>query len=310
MTAALEARGVGMALGKTPVLDWVDLDLHEGQVTALIGPNGAGKSTLVRVLSGLSKPQAGTVTHEERIATALQAPALARRSVEANIRLAQRWWGVPRHDRERRCMDSLVALGVDQLASRRGDRLSGGEARRVHLARVLALDPKILLLDEPFAGLDPATRADLLYDTSSVLRSDDRATLVIVHDRAEAWALADRVAVLLDGKIAAEGTPSEIFERPSSAAVAEFVGFVGRQKVDGGIRYLRPADVLVDPNGPVEGTVRRRIPVEEGVRLELETPSGVVVTVMPAPGPEVGATVRVRIVGGTVIAAPIVKAET
>jgi ABC-type sulfate/molybdate transport systems ATPase subunit len=198
-------------------------------------------------------------------------------------------------------METLRALGADHLASRRGDRLSGGELRRVHLARVLALDPDILLLDEPFAGLDAATRADLLYDAASALRSSERTTLIVVHDRAEAWALAESVAVLLDGRIAAQGTPSEVFERPPTAAVAEFVGFAGRLVEAGGVRYLRSTDVRLDADGDIEAVVQRRIPVEDGVRLQLATPAGGLVAIAPTPGPDVGDTVRVAVTGGVLL---------
>ena len=113
------------------------------------------------------------------------------------------------------------------LAERHAHTLSGGEARRVHLARVLAVRPDVLLLDEPFAGLDPTARADVLYDLAAILRDADRATCVVVHDRAEAWALADRVLVLLDGRIAAAGPPEQVLDRPPSPAVARFLGFGG-----------------------------------------------------------------------------------
>jgi ABC-type multidrug transport system ATPase subunit len=301
VTASLQARGLGVSRGDQRVLDGVDIDLQPGQITALIGPNGAGKTTLTAVLAGLIEPDAGSIHSSGRIATALQSPALARRSVMANLRLAHRWWGTPRSVRDGRSMDTLRALGADHLAGRRGDRLSGGELRRVHLARVLALDPDILLLDEPFAGLDAATRADLLYDAASALRSSERTTLIVVHDRAEAWALADSVAVLLDGRIAAQGTPAEVFERPPTAAVAEFVGFVGRLTEAGGVRYLRSTDARLDPDGDIEAVVQRRIPVEDGVRLQLGTPAGGLVAIAPAPGPDVGDTVRVAVTGGVLL---------
>lgn len=116
-------------------------------------------------------------------------------------------------------------------------------------------------------------------------RRGNRSTLVVVHDRAEAWALADRVVVLLGGGIAAGGTPTDVLETPTTPALARFVGFAGRLQENGGSRYLRPSDVRLDPDGPVEATARRRIPVEDGTRLELETPAGTVVANAPAPGP-------------------------
>ena len=136
---------------------------------------------------------------------------------------------------------------------RRADTLSGGEARRVHLARAVALHADALLLDEPFAGLDAPTRAELLRDAAAALRDPERATLVVLHDRAEAWALADRLLVLLDGRVAAQGTPRQVLERPPSPAVARFLGFTGTIREPAGVRCVRPAHVALDAAGTVRG---------------------------------------------------------
>src|SRR5262249_29606890 len=150
---------------------------------------------------------------------------------------------------------------ADHLARRPAAELSGGEARRVHLARAMAVDPDVLLLDEPFAGLDPATRADLLYDVASAIRSPSRATLIVIHDRAEAWALADRVVVMIDGRVVASGSPREVLETPPSPEVARFVGFSGELHRGSELLMLRPRDVELDPRGSIRGTVARRVPV-------------------------------------------------
>jgi ABC-type sulfate/molybdate transport systems ATPase subunit len=191
-------------------------------------------------------------------------------------------------------------MGAAHLAERPAGRLSGGEARRVHLARALAVEPDVLLLDEPFAGLDANARADLLYETAGELRSPERATLVVVHDRAEAWALADRVVVLLDGTAAASGSPREVFERPATPEVARFVGFSGRVLDSEGVLLLRAADVALDPDGPLRGTVARAAPLEEGTRLEIELEDGAgrLVAIGPVPSPAPGETVRARVTGG------------
>ena len=295
----LSARGLGADRGGRTVLDAVDLELHRGEVVAVIGPNGAGKSTLVGLLAGLEAPDRGRIERHGRVATVLQAPALARRSALANVEAGLAWWGIARRERRPRALSALATVGAAAYADRHVRALSGGEARRVHLARTLAVDPDALLLDEPFAGLDVGTRADLLYDASSALRSEARATLVVVHDRAEAWALADRVLVLLDGRLAASGSPREVFERPPSPEVAAFVGFAGRlQEPDGTVWMLRPGDVHLAGDGPLEGRVDRRVPLEEGLRLEVAVERGRVVTVVEAPGPEIDETVRLRAEGG------------
>jgi ABC-type proline/glycine betaine transport system ATPase subunit len=168
-------------------------------------------------------------------------------------------------------------------------------------------DPDILLLDEPFAGLDPATRADLLYDAASALRSPSRATVIVVHDRAEAWALADRVAVMLDGVVAAQGNPASVFNTPPTEAVADFVGFSGRQ-VDGqSVIRLRPSDVALSEDGRYEATVGRLVPVEDGVRVQLITADGDIVALAHAPGPRPGSKVRFDMTGGVTYSADGVR---
>jgi len=157
----------------------------------------------------------------------------------------------------------------------------------------------VLMLDEPFAGLDAESRAGLLEDSVSALRSADRATLVVVHDRAEAWALADRLLILIAGELVAEGPPRDLLERPPSAAVARFLGFDGELDCDGGELLLtRPSHVALDPAGPLRALVRRAIPLEDGVRLELELGGGRLYAVAALPAPRVGESVGVRIDGG------------
>ena len=294
----LRAHGLCIERGGRTVLQGVDVEVQRGDVLAVLGPNGAGKSTLLAGLAGLLSPSDGRVEHEGRIAMALQTSALARRSALANVEAALAWWGVPSDDRRRRALDALGQLGVAELAERSAQTLSGGEARRVHLARVLALDPDNLLLDEPFAGLDTGTRGELLYDTYELLAAPTRTTVVVLHDRVEAWALADRVAVMLDGRIAAEGPPKEIFGAPPTPEVAAFVGFAGRVEEPGGMRMLRPQDVELDGHGPLRGRVTRLVPVEDGVRVELSVDHGRVVALAPVPGPELGTEVSLRLTGG------------
>jgi ABC-type nitrate/sulfonate/bicarbonate transport system ATPase subunit len=294
----LRARGVAVARAGVEVVGGVDLDLRAGEVVVVIGPNGAGKSTLLAALAGLLPVARGTVERNGRVAAALQAPALANRTARANVEAALQWWGVPRRARGDRALAALQAIGARGLADRPSRALSGGEARRVHLARALALEADALLLDEPFAGLDAPARAELLYDAASALRDARRATLVVVHDRAEAWALADRVVVLLDGAVAADGPPAAVFARPPTPAVAAFVGFAGRLEEPGTLRLLRPQDVALDEDAPLRARVTRLVPVEDGVRVELALEHGRLVALAPAPGPAPGAEVGVRLLGG------------
>ena len=294
----LRCEHVTVRRGRREVVRDVSAELHAGEIVALLGPNGAGKSTLLDALAGALPAASGQIERRGRVAVALQSPDLARRSVLNNVVLGLAWWGVPRADRMPRAREALKAIGAEHLAARQASALSGGERRRVHLARAIAVRPDVLLLDEPFAGLDAEVRASLLEDALSALRSSTRATLVVVHDRGEAWALADRLLILIDGRLVAAGAPRDLLERPPSVEVARFLGFDG--SVDDGSEVIltRPAHVVLDPGGRLEGRVTRVVPLEDGARLELELDQGRLYTNAPLPAPQLGDVVRVRLGGG------------
>ena len=234
----LEATDVEVRYDGQVVLAVPALEVRPGEVLAVIGPNGAGKSTLLRVLALLMRPPRGTVrlhgaapTSEaerlawrRRMACVFQEPLLCRGSVLYNAGLACRLRGVARPEADRRARDWLGRLGIAALADRPVDRLSGGEAQRTSLARAFAAMPEILFLDEPFAALDAPTREGLLDDLGRLLGATETTTVLVTHDRAEALRLGDRVAVLLEGRLAQVGPPAAVFGAPASEAVARFVG--------------------------------------------------------------------------------------
>jgi ABC-type sulfate/molybdate transport systems ATPase subunit len=294
----LRCEHVSVRRGKREVVSDVNAELRAGEIVALLGPNGAGKSTLLDALAGALPVAEGRIERHGRVGIALQSPDLARRTVLANVVLALAWWGVPRSERPERAREALRAIGADHLARRRAATLSGGERRRVHLARAIAVRPDVLMLDEPFAGLDAEVRANLLEDALSALRSSTRATLVVVHDRAEAWALADRLLILIDGRLVASGPPRDLLERPPSVGVARFLGYDGSLEDGRELVLTRPPHVALDPAGPLEARVTRAVPLEDGVRVELELDDGRVYAVAPLPAPRPGDAVRIRIVGG------------
>ncbi len=297
-TPLLECRGVTVTLGRREILHAIDLELRAGEVVALLGPNGAGKSTLLGALAGSVAPVTGSIRRHGRVAVALQSPDLARRSVLSNVTAGLAWWGVPRAERRDRALEALTTLGAGHLARRQAGELSGGERRRVHLARAIAVRPDVLMLDEPFAGLDGSARSDLLGDVAGVLRDPDRATLVVVHDRAEAWALADRMLVLIDGSLLAAGTPGELLSSPPSAAVARFLGYDGELLDGSEVLLTRPAHVALDVEGRLRATVTRVIPTEDGARVELALDHGRLSATVDGPPPAAGSSVGVSLRGG------------
>jgi ABC-type sugar transport system ATPase subunit len=294
----LRCEHLSVRRGAREVLTDISLELRVGELVALLGPNGAGKSTLLDAIAGSLPVAGGRIERHGRIAVALQSGDLAHRTALANVTAALQWWGVPRRERAALAAAALSLLGAEHLADRQADSLSGGERRRVHLARAIAVRPDILMFDEPFAGVDVETRSTLLEDSLSAIRSSSRATLVVVHDRTEAWAMADRLLILLDGRLVASGAPDQLLESPPTRAVARFLGFDGMLEDGEGVLLTRPPHVVIDPDGPLDARVTSAIPLEDGVRLALALDRGSLYAVAGRPAPSPGERVRLRLVGG------------
>lgn len=236
------------------------LDIQQGEVLAVIGPNGAGKSTLLLVLGHLLQPQQGEVyfhgkpfhqedplTYRRRIALVLQEPLLMHQSVFDNVASGLKFRGLPRTEVKRRTNEWLDRLDIIHLHKRMAHRLSGGEAQRTSLARAFALQPELLLLDEPFSALDAPTRSRLLQDLHALLSQTGITTVFITHDLDEALLLGDRVAVLLEGVLRQVGRPQDVFTAPSDAEVAAFVGV--ETVIAGLVEVCQNGQVIVAADG-------------------------------------------------------------
>jgi ABC-type sulfate/molybdate transport systems ATPase subunit len=247
MGAVLTLRSLRQTRGAREVLAVEDLDVGAGERLAVLGPNGAGKTTLLRLLAGLDAPTAGSVEVDgvpmhagglglrRQVGYATQRPGLLSTTVVRNVELPLRWRGLDGPSRRSTALASLERLNVAHLADRKALSLSGGEAQRVSLARALAIEPRLLLLDEPAAGLDAEARRTFFDDLERAL--SDRATTVVhvSHRAEEALRLADQVMVLVDGSVRQLDDPAPLIRRPADATVARLIGYenVVSVEVDG-----------------------------------------------------------------------------
>lgn len=230
----LEAEQLAVRRGEREVARVDRLELREAETLAILGPNGAGKSSLLLALATLlpasgrlgfrGAPIADRLAFRRRVAVVFQRALLLDRSVRDNAALGLELRGVARAERQRRADDALSRLGIAHLAARSARALSGGEAQRVSLARALAVEPEILFLDEPFSALDAPTRETLIADLARALRGRGVTTVMVTHDREEALSLADRIAVVIAGRVRQVGPADEVFGMPADPELAAFVG--------------------------------------------------------------------------------------
>ncbi|MER5887394.1 ABC transporter ATP-binding protein [Streptomyces sp. NPDC001941] len=233
----LTTENVGVRFGERAVLDGVDLAVAEHEIVCVLGPSGSGKSTLLRAVAGLQPvhtgrvllggaDQAGVPVHRRGVGLMFQDHQLfPQRDVAGNVAFGLRMHGVPRAEQALRVEELLELVGLPGAARRAVASLSGGEQQRVALARALAPRPRLLMLDEPLGQLDRGLRERLVGELRALFGRLGTTVLAVTHDQGEAFALADRVVVMRDGRIAQTGTPSEVWQRPADAFVARFLGF-------------------------------------------------------------------------------------
>ena len=276
---------VSKNFGDFVALDNVSLEVPSGSLTALLGPSGGGKSTLLRVIAGLEQPDSGVVVLDGQDLTASPArergvgfvfqhyAAFKHMTVRDNVAYGLKIRKRPKEECRQRVEELLRLVHLDGFADRYPAQLSGGQRQRMALARALAVEPKVMLLDEPFGALDATVRKELrawlrrLHDEVHV------TTIFVTHDQEEAMEVAEQIVVLNQGRIEQEGAPRELYEQPANEFVMSFVGPVNQ--LDG--HYIRPhdIDIVVDPTDQAqEAMIDRIIHLGFEVRVELTLHDG------------------------------------
>jgi molybdate transport system ATP-binding protein len=289
----------------------IDFTCEPGEVVAVIGPNGAGKSTLVHALAGLVETtgsidldgeQIGRSARDRDVGLVFQDQLLfPHLTALANVAFGPRARGVPRAVAEARAQQWLDRFGIGDLSDRRPGQLSGGQAQRVAIARALATDPRLLLLDEPMAGLDVKVATALRIELGHHLASYDGVTLLVTHDAIDALTIADRVLVLDEGRVAQYGTPAEVSQRPRTEHVARLVGLnvvsTGSRTDAGELMAFTPDAVNVSLDVPVgsprlrwHGSVADVSPHGGAVRVLVHADPDLIADVTPEAATELGLT--------------------
>ncbi|MGV3491042.1 MAG: sulfate/molybdate ABC transporter ATP-binding protein [Devosia sp.] len=294
-----------------PALNDVSVDIRSGELIALLGPSGSGKTTLLRLIAGLEMPTAGRIffgdedasnktVQERNVGFVFQAYALFRNmtvldNIAFGLSVRPRATRPPKAEIRRRALELLELVQLKGLDKRYPQQLSGGQRQRVALARALAIEPRVLLLDEPFGALDAQVRKELRKWLREIHDTTGHTTVFVTHDQEEALELADRLVVMSQGKIEQVGTPDEVYDRPNSPFVFSFIGessslpitvenhelWVGgraiglpapHDKPGDGVLYFRPHDVeLVEDGAALAGVVvaSRRVGGTRRVELEI-----------------------------------------
>ena len=326
----LELVDVRVSYGETVAVDGVSLTVGETETVALLGPSGSGKSTLLRAIAGLEPLSTGRISldgrdladvpvHERRVGLMFQDYVLfPQRDVRGNVAFGLEMRTDARASIDKRVDEVLELVGLSGYGSRRTTELSGGEQQRVALARALAPTPRLLMLDEPLGALDRALRARLLDDLAALFSELSLPIIYVTHDQEEAFTVADRVAVLRDGVIAAVDSPAELWSRPPDAWTARFLGFqnVGDAEVTDGIAHtewgdlalksaadgdatlvLRPEALSLSVEGAIHGSVAARRFHGDHVRVVVTTTGGAPLELEVRDGsiPQVGQEVSIAV---------------
>jgi ABC-type sugar transport system ATPase subunit len=304
--------GLRFERGGRTVLDLAGLAFAGGSTTAVFGPNGSGKTTLLRLIGGLERPSAGAVriggtpvtrdpASRRHVGFAFQEAVFVGGSVRHNLDLALRLRDLPAADREARVAEAARECGIEPVLDRSARQLSSGEAQRANLARALALRAPVTLLDEPLTGIDRITRVQLLDDLPRMLATFAATTILVTHDREEAFRLADHLVVLVDGRARAQGPKAEVYARPPDRTTAELLGYT--VVWTGGRTIGVPAGAWALGNGEASlellvervvdmGNHLHAVGMVGGVRVDLRLRPG---DQVPPPGARISITARAQV---------------
>ncbi|MPZ33452.1 MAG: ATP-binding cassette domain-containing protein [Rhodospirillales bacterium] len=254
--------------GRVLAVDGVTLDIAAGEFFSLLGPSGCGKTTSLRMIAGFERPDSGRVhvagqditdvaVHKRDMGMVFQSYALfPHRTVAENVAFGLRMREVPKPDIERRVKAALAQVALTGLEERKPGQLSGGQQQRVALARALVVEPPVLLCDEPLGALDRKLRQQMQFELKELQKRLGVTLVFVTHDQEEALAMSDRIAVMNHGKVEQVGAPTEIYERPRTRFVADFIGEINILEEGGRARALRPEKIrLVSDGARVSGTV-------------------------------------------------------
>ncbi|WP_394787586.1 ABC transporter ATP-binding protein [Rhodoferax sp.] len=277
MNPIISVRGLRVAYGANEVLKGIDLDIEPGSFVALLGASGCGKTTLLRALSGFNPVKAGSISvkgqdiqhlppERRGMAMVFQSYALwSHMSVAQNIGYGLKLRRVPRAEIQQRVDKLLQMLGLQGFGERAVTELSGGQRQRVALGRALAVEPEILLLDEPLSNLDAGIRLQMRHEIRSIQRALGVTAILVTHDREEAMVMADQVVILEQGRVAQIGAPEDVYQRPQTPYVATFMGAENTisceaRSADGGVHLRLPqlaqSEVWCPNTAPVQGAAQ------------------------------------------------------
>lgn len=277
----ITVKNIEKSFGKIKVLENINFEVEEGQVVSLLGPSGCGKTTTLKVIAGLLRQDKGEIFLGENSITTVPVEKrgtvivfqdyllFPHLNVEENIGFGLKMAKIPKKDIKTQVEKMLELVQLKGYNYKYPNELSGGQKQRIALARALAIEPKVLLLDEPFSSLDTKLREDMREFTLEIQKKLNITTILVTHDKEEALMSSDKIAIMLEGQIKQFGTPKELYERPNSIEVADFFG--DKNYIDGRVVNGRFISDIISLNTTMENTKKAKVMIKpEDIRISLE----------------------------------------